>query len=283
MIRGTFSVQKALNNNVVIAESNNKNEVIFIGKGIGFGKKNGDFFEAKAYDKVYSLVDEQEKEKYIRLVTKETEETMLIIHEAIEIIHEAIGFKLEDRIHFALTQHLALALQRTRDQTGIQNPFLTETKWLYYETYEIADRAVDFIFNKTGLRLPDAEVGFITLHIQSAIRDSHSSLNKESDLLTRCISYIEEKSGVTFERDDPSFRRLVHFLKLIYQDEVHEKDSDLNKQLILFLKENHPVCYNMTWNLVRMIVKATGVSVAHSEVIHLLIYIRSTIEAHNKT
>ncbi|WP_280769829.1 PRD domain-containing protein [Salipaludibacillus daqingensis] len=281
-MRGSFIVHKPLNNNVVIAESENKKEVIFIGKGIGFGKKIGDSFEAKTYDKVYSLVDEEEQEKYIRLVTKETEETLLIIHEAIEKIHDAIGTQLDERIHSALTQHLALALQRTRDETAIQNPFLTETKWLYNQTYQIADRVVEFIYKKTNLRLPDAEVGFITLHIQSAIRDSHSSLNKDSDLLTRCIHYVEEKMDVEMKREEVEFRRLVHILKLMIQEPIYEKVSPFKKEMILFLKEKHPLCYNISRNLVRMIEKSTGVSIADSEVIHLIISVQTVLEKHNK-
>lgn len=283
-MRGPFIVQKPLNNNVVIAESENEKEVIFIGKGIGFGKKTGDTFDSKTYDKVYSLVDELEKEKYIRLVTKETEETLLIIHEAIEKIHEAIGSQLDEPIHFALTQHLALALQRTRNQTVIQNPFLTETKWLYYQTYQIAESVVNFIDTKTNLRLPDEEVGFITLHIQSAIRDNgYSSFDKESDLLTRCLRYVEEKMEVKMSYKGEESRRLVQFLKLMIQAPVQGEGSKLHKQMIFFLKEKQPLCYNMSRNLVRMIEKSIDVSIADSEVVHLIIYVQSVLEKHNKT
>jgi len=283
-MRGPFTVNKSLNNNVVIAESENGKEVIFIGKGIGFGKKKADIFEAKTYDKVYSLVDEEEKEKYIRLVTKETEETLLIIHEAIEMIHESIGSQLDEAIHFALTQHLVLALQRTRDQTAIQNPFLTETKWLYYQTYQIAENIVKFIDKKTNLRLPDAEVGFITLHIQSAIKDiGYSSLDKEADLLTRCLRYVGEKMEVKMEHESEQSRRLIHFLKLMIREPIHGNGSSSNKEMILFLKEKHPLCYNISRNLVRMIEKSIGVSIADSEVIHLIIYVQTVLEKYNNT
>ncbi|PYZ93679.1 hypothetical protein CR194_11020 [Salipaludibacillus keqinensis] len=283
MVQGPFTVQKALNNNVVIAQSDHNQEVIFIGKGIGFGMKNGDYFESTTYDKVYSLVDEQEQEKYIRLVTKETEETLLIIHESIEKIHEVIGFQLGEQLHFALTQHLALALQRTRDRTEIQNPFLTETKWLYYDTYQIAESVVAFIHDKTGLRLPGAEVGFITLHIQSAIRDSHSSLNKESDLLVRCVRYIEEKAEVKLSHDLVSFRRLIHHIKQIMKEPVNDEGSKFNEEVILMLKENNPLCYNISRNLVRMIEKSARVSLGSSEVIHLMIYVQTVLDKQNKT
>jgi transcriptional antiterminator len=280
-MQGPYKFQKALNNNVVIAESENGKEVIFIGKGIGFGKKRGEVFEAKTYDKLYSLVDEIEQEKYMKLVTKETEETLLVIHEAIEKIHDAIGFRLIERIHSALTQHMVLALQRTKDETDIKNPFLTETKWLYHQTYLIAGDVVNFIYEKTGYKLPEAETGFITLHIQSAIRDSHSVINKESDILTRCVRYVEEKLGLELKKDMPQFRRFVRHLKNIIDDPVTENTTKLDKSIIFSLKEKESLCYNISRNLVRMIEKSTGVSISDSEVTHLTLYVRTLMEQHN--
>lgn len=282
-MRGPFNVQKVLNNNVVIADSSRHEEVIFIGKGIGFGKKSGDTFEATNYDKLYSLVEKQEKEKYIRLVTKETEETLLIIHEAIEKIHDCIGFQIEDTIHFALTQHLVLALQRTRDGTDIQNPFLTETKWLYDDTYKISEDIVHFLFKETGLKLPDAEIGFITLHIQSAVRDIDTMISPTSDLFTRCVRYVEEKMVEPNKKDTRSFRRFIQLLKNMIQDPLEEVSSKVDKEIILSLKKNNPLCYNISRNVVRMIEKSTELKISDVEVIQLMISLRSLIaEQQNK-
>ena len=38
----TYLIKKALNNNVLIATDVNGNEVVLIGRGIGFGKKTGE-------------------------------------------------------------------------------------------------------------------------------------------------------------------------------------------------------------------------------------------------
>ncbi|RKL65975.1 hypothetical protein CR203_18060 [Salipaludibacillus neizhouensis] len=282
-MKGPFNVQKILNNNVVIAESSSHEEVIFIGKGIGFGKKFGDTFEATYYEKIYSLVDEREKEKYIHLVTKETEETLLIIHEAIEKIHDSIGFQIEDTIHFAITQHLALALQRTRDGTDIQNPFLTETKWLYYDTYKIAEDIVAFLFQATELKLPDAEIGFITLHIQSAIRHTDTMISPTSDLFTRCVKYVEEKMVEPNKKDTRSFRRFTGQLKNMIQDPLDDVASKVDKEIILSLKKNNPLCYNISRNVIRMIEKSADLKISDAEVIQLMISLRSLIaEQHNK-
>ncbi|CAM3820687.1 PRD domain-containing protein [Alkalicoccus chagannorensis] len=251
----TYTVMKAVNNNVVICKKEDGGEAVFIGKGIGFGRRQGQVFDSSSYDKVYALVNEQEREQYYRLTQQEPEETMLMIHEALTTIHEAIGRQLNERVHFALTQHLVLALQRTRDETEIQNPFLTETKWLYYDTYAVAEEVVDFIYRRTGLRLPDAEIGFITLHIQSAVRhpDRH-----EPDLTTRCVHYAEEKLGVTFDRQHPAFQQLVQYIRMLAETPVAHRTEEVDRQIDSLLKESHPSCYTISRNIIRMLEKAGG-------------------------
>ncbi|TVP85834.1 MAG: PRD domain-containing protein [Alkalicoccus sp.] len=276
-MEGTFKVNKVLNNNVVICSREDGEEAVFIGKGIGFGMKNGTDFKAVDYDKVYALVNEQERKQYSRLALEESEETMLLIHEAISKIHEAIGHRLNERTLFALTQHIVLALQRTRDRTEIQNPFLTETKWLYYDTYRIAEDVIAFIEAETGVRLPEAEIGFITLHIQSAIGhpDRHAP-----DLITRCIHYAEEKFGYTFERRSAAFQRLVQHLKQLAELPVKSPSSETDREMYLLLKQTYPLCYNISRNVIRMMEKATGVPAGERDLIQLmLVFLTAAAEA----
>lgn len=269
-MEGTITVKKALNNNVVICASSSGDEAIFIGKGIGFGKKEGDLFDEKTYDKVYSLNSEQERNQYYRLVTSETEETMLLIHEAISKIHDAIGKQLNESTLFALTQHIVLALQRTRDRTEIQNPFLTETKWLYADTYALAEEVVDFIKAETEVTLPEAEIGFITLHIQSTI--GHEE-RPTSDLIEGCIHYAEEKLGRPFDKEAEGFRRFVQHLRQAAEFPLTSPENTTDRKIYLMLKKEHPLCYDISRNVIRMMEKSTGVPAAERDIVQTMLYL----------
>ena len=59
-MKGSFTVEKVLNNNVLIATHDRYSEVVLIGKGIGFGKQ-ADVIEDKGYDKMFILKDEKEQ------------------------------------------------------------------------------------------------------------------------------------------------------------------------------------------------------------------------------
>ena len=51
----------------------------------------------------------------------------------------------------------------------VSNPFLIETKTLYRHEYEIAKEVVELISDKDRDNTPVGEIGFIALHIHSAI------------------------------------------------------------------------------------------------------------------
>ncbi|ADH98918.1 PRD domain-containing protein [Salisediminibacterium selenitireducens] len=276
---GTYRVVKALNNNVLIAKTDIDQEVIFIGKGIGFGKKAGHDYQASKSDKVYMLIDQDEQDRYKALVTEDNEERLLAVHEAIARIESEMAIRLPDSALFALTQHLALALQRTTDGTDIQNPFLLETKWLYRDSYRLAEQAVHFLMKETGLSLPEAEIGFVTLHIQSALRDSgpeYSNRNLE-DVLERCLFYIEEKTGASLDERSGTVRRLISQISQI----VHEPDPDDGENIvtdaILNLKQSDGLCYTVSRNVIRMIEKGTGKQAGDKDALHLMLALHSVM------
>ncbi|KTT78997.1 transcriptional antiterminator, partial [Mammaliicoccus sciuri] len=64
---GKYIIEKALNNNVLVANYYDK-EVILVGKGIGFGKKQGEEINTDLIEKVYLLESENDKNKYKQLL-----------------------------------------------------------------------------------------------------------------------------------------------------------------------------------------------------------------------
>lgn len=46
-------IKKILNNNVVISENDRSEEIVIMGKGLAFQKKNGDAIESEKIDKIF--------------------------------------------------------------------------------------------------------------------------------------------------------------------------------------------------------------------------------------
>lgn len=79
----SFTVEKVLNNNVLIALHDDYREVVLIGKGIGFGKKRGDLIEHENYEKMFILENDKEQSQYKKLLTYVDEKMVDIANDVI--------------------------------------------------------------------------------------------------------------------------------------------------------------------------------------------------------
>ena len=127
----SFRVEKVLNNNVLIASHPTYDEVVLLGKGIGFGKKKGDYIEQSAVEKCFILKNEREQEQYKKLLPELDEEFIGLMNEVIQHIKQRVGAPLNEHIHVALTDHISFTLKRLEKGLDLKNPFLVETKSLY--------------------------------------------------------------------------------------------------------------------------------------------------------
>src|SRR6185312_1990491 len=98
-----YLIQKALNNNVLIATDGSGNEVVLIGRGIGFGKKAGEPIIREQVEKLFVLNDPEEQEQYKQLLSTLDEETLKVLISAVEIVRERANMPLHEHIHVALT------------------------------------------------------------------------------------------------------------------------------------------------------------------------------------
>ena len=107
-----FMIKKSLNNNVLIAADHGGDEVVLIGRGIGFGKKAGDEIVRDKVEKLFVLKDLDEQKQYKELLYNVDDHTLKVIISAVELIRTRVGDQLNEHIHVALTDHLAFAVSR---------------------------------------------------------------------------------------------------------------------------------------------------------------------------
>ena len=98
-------IKKILNNNVVVTDDEKGCEVVVMGKGVAFGKRNGDVVDEGKIGKVYHLGDHEMLEKDLDTVLNET-------------------------IYISLTDHIHMAIHRLREGIPLRNMMLWEIRRL---------------------------------------------------------------------------------------------------------------------------------------------------------
>lgn len=271
----SYIVKKSLNNNVLIANNAQAEEVVLIGKGIGFNYKKGSSIPDGSVEKLFILRNEKEQEHYKNLLPHIDEEVLHTIISSTELIRNKSKAILNEHVHVALTDHLVFAINRLARGLSIKNPFLSETKVLYPFEYEIAAEVVDLINQSIDLNLPEGEIGFIALHIHSAITHKNiSEINKYSQLITLMVETIEERLGITIDKDGIDFIRLVRHIRYTIERVVSDEILTEPEKIASLLKSEYPVCYNLSWKLMKIMQQTLKKPVYEAEAVYLTMHLQ---------
>lgn len=226
-------LKRIVNNNVVIAEDQNGEECIIIGKGIGFSKKineqldmNLAFKVYRAEDTISSLIN---KELY-----KEAPEQLFIIVST--ILHEAtvlLNKNIHKSVYPALLDHLTFAIKRSKKGLTIKNQLLWDIKRLFKNEFNIGLEAIKKINTALNVELDEHEASFIALHLINAQKDDDSYHVEDITKITQGIlNIIKYHFNVDFDEESIEFQRLLVHLKffsyrLFSKESTKKFDTDI--------------------------------------------------------
>lgn len=270
-----ITVAKALNNNVIIARHPQYAEVVVIGKGIGFGRKSGDLLPVSSVEKMFILRDQEEQEQYKQLIPQVEERLIEVIHEIALHIVQRTRQPLNEHIHIALTDHIAFALRRLKQDMAIHNPFLYETREIYPDEYAMAEFAVLRINETMDVALPDDEVGFIALHIVSALSDRHiSEVREHSVLIADLLTVIERSLEYRIPRHSLDYSRLVTHLRFVMERLRRGEAVKETSSLDALMKREYPEMYSLAWKLTKLMEQRLKMPVYPAEVSYLTVHLQ---------
>ena len=241
-----FRVRKALNHNTLIAISmEDHQEFLLIGKGIGFGKKVNERFEIPETTEctVYSLQEQTERGKAMELIKGIDPIYLEIAGKVLNKSEEVFG-KVDRRILFPMADHIAFAVQRIRADEQIRNPLTDDIRILFHMEYKTAECVKDILWEMLQVEIDEHEIGYIALHIHSAIVDENVALSMHIAMAVReCIRMIEEETGQTIDVMSLGYNRLMNHIRYMVARSVNGEKLKLNMNDYMSIK--YPLSYGM--------------------------------------
>ena len=206
---------KIFSNNVVLCKNIAENtEMIAVGSGIGFNKKNNEELSSENIDKLYQPIDEKDMRYFNEISNSIDNELIGIVEESMKIIDDELEGKLSSNFHITMLSHITFAIERAKYGTIIKNPFLEEIKMLYFQEYSISERFINDLNSKLENKLVKDEIGFISMHVHAAIRGVKvSETSEQLKLIYDLIKIIENELGQRIDKESPDFVRLLTHLK----------------------------------------------------------------------
>lgn len=271
----SITVAKVLNNNVIIAEHPQYAEVVVIGKGIGFNRRLRDRIKLSSVEKMFILRSQEEQEQYKQLVPQVDEKLIEVVQEIVIHILQNSREPLNEHIHIALTDHISFALRRYEQNIPIHNPFLYETKEIYPEEYNMAEYAIGRINEVMQVMMPADEIGFIALHIVSALSNRHISEVKEhSALIGDLVNLVENSLDYHIPRESLDYSRLVTHLRFVLERLRRGETVRETSSLDNLMKREYPEMYSLAWKLTKVIEQRVRIPVYPAEVSYLTVHLQ---------
>lgn len=267
-----YRVIKALNNNSLLVLTEENQEAILMGKGLGFGRKSGERLADAAGAKAYVLQNDHDKNSALQTVNGIAPVYIEIATRIIDLA-QAQFLKVNQDILLPMADHIALAVKRVQEGTMLPNPFHQDIITMFPEGYAVARQALAVIKELTGVELPADEAGYLSLHVHAGLSaDNVAASLACARLAARVVHRIEEALDCNFSKDTFKYSRLIsHVHYMLLRIERGEKVAiDIND----YVAKNFPEASTLAQDICTFVACEMKKTVSQEELTLLALHIQ---------
>lgn len=238
-----MNITKILNNNVVVVIDDTNNELVLMGRGLGFKKNAGDTVNVHMIEKKFSLNNGEMSARLGELLEEIPQDIIVIAEKIISLAKQKLSGNLQKSVFISLTDHCNFAIQRYRQGVRLPNILLWEIKKLHVREYAVGLEALDIIENDLNIRLDDDEAGYIAMHLVNAQLDSDMNDFKHvTQIMQEILHIVKYQLAIDYNDQAISYHRFITHLRFFAQrilgkNTVHSDDESLHDVVKLRYKD----------------------------------------------
>lgn len=272
-----MKINKIINNNVISVTQNNQERVV-MGKGIGFQKEEGDIVEESKIDKIFDLNNQEISDRFKTLLIEVPIEVVQAVEKIIEVAKIEYHKELSDTIYVALTDHINFAIERQQEGMAIKNGLLWEIKKFYPTEYEVGMRGLDWIEEIAGVKLPADEAGFIAIHLLNAEHNNLADYNQVTEMVQNILSLVKYHFRLDFDEESLTYFRFVTHLKFLAQRILSKNPLNTSEiELYDIVKEKYKDAFKCVKKIEVFLMKKYQYEMTKDEALYLTIHIQRLI------
>ena len=211
-----MKLHKPINNNIVSAFDDDNQEIIVIGRGIGYKAKEGAIIDKESVQKVFRMSSQRETDHLKALFASIPDAHLELTDKIFSYARETLQKRLNERAFISLADHLNFAVQRYNQGMSFQNVLLPEVRHFYPQEFAVGKHALVLIKERLGIDFPDDEAASIALHIFNAEYDvSISSVFHATKLMDTIAGIAESEFGCIIRENDYFSERFLLHIKLL--------------------------------------------------------------------
>lgn len=270
-----MKIEKILNNNAFISIDKSGEEIVVMGRGIAFGKKQGNEVELSRGYKIFSNSDKELNQRLKNIVSDIPEEYMKITEQVVCVLEKEYYKKVNDIIYVSLTEHIHGAVERFKKGIQIKNPLLIDIKRLFRDEYEVSKQALEAIKEEFGIEFEEDEAGYIAQHIVNAqLDDDMSDIVNVTRIMQDILNIIKYSYKIDFNEESVYYYRFVTHLKFFAQRILNRLTyEDDNEDVFEVFKDKYNESYKCVLKIKEQIKQIYDYELSKDEQLYLMIHI----------
>jgi beta-glucoside operon transcriptional antiterminator len=272
------TVIRKYNNNVILACEGGQ-EVIALGRGLGFSAAVGDAVDAALVEKVFVPQETVEMHRFKDIISDLSYEQIILASKIVDMGKTRLGQPLNQSIVIALADHLDFAVKRLHDHLDIQMPLAWDVQHIYPAEFAVGLEALEIIKAEAGIEFPHAEAAIIALHFinaESEAADMPGTM-KMAQAVKQAVAIIETYFDTVFDENTFDFIGLVTLLRntimrFIYPSKA-EKQAAADGELYDLVRKRYGQEFACAEKVVSSIEESYGWRFSHNDVSFLTLYI----------
>lgn len=274
-----MTIEKVINNNIVISRDEHQNELILMGRGLGFKAKRGAVIDMTKVEKIFRADSSEKLQQLSVLLNDITLEELEAATQIIAYAKQILGECLSENELIALSDHIHNAIERQKSGITLKNDLLWDIKRFYSKEFAVGQQALTLIKEKTGVELTEDEAGFIALHLVEA------NMEKKVDDVDGMTRFIQEviqilKYACHQEIDENSayYYRFITHLKYLAQRVFNADLKDGQDEVMAKLvQKQYPTAYAHAKKVIDFIQQQYNCKLSADEYMYLTLHIEKLI------
>lgn len=225
---------KHVNNNAAIARDSAGNELVVLGKGIGFPKMPYELEDLSKIERTFYDTDP----RYLDMIAALPKEILLASSDIVEQAEINLDCELNTNLPFTLADHISFAIERMNKGIEIIAPIAYDVAHLYPLEFELGQLALDIVQDYTDRRLPNTEAVSIAMHLITAQMQSGDmhNLMQSMEIITAVKKIIEGNLNFTIDETSYHYARFTMHLRYLIkrlstETEIVPKNSPMLKSM----------------------------------------------------
>lgn len=271
-----YIIKKVLNSSVVLVHDAKYNEFILLGKGIGYGKKTGEYICGSNDNQMFVPVENTKSKKFLELMDDIPVDILKITQEIIVEAEKLLNSSFNKNLYLILADHFNFAIERMRKGIKITNRVFWEIKNYYPNEFKVGMVAIYMVEERLGIQLPEEEAANIAFHFANAMASDGNSYDtiKHAKVIGEIINIFVFSLNRTLDKKSMHYMRFIthikFFVERFFSDSMLSSGDDL---LFNQMKRSNPKEMLIALKVRDFLEKKYGKKLTNEEIAFLVVHI----------